>query len=129
MFVVVVACSSLLCLARGRAPWLRIRCLSFSVGLMFALCLWLLFPVRRCCVLRAQALTKEPQEPWLFGRFGVRFVFVVLPPVRPCCVLRAHALTKEPQEPWLFGRFGVRFVFVVVVACSSLLCLARARAH
>ena len=37
------------------------------------------------------------------------------------------ALAKVPKEHWLSGRFGVRFVFVVVVACSSLLCLARAR--
>ena len=36
------------------------------------------------------------------------------------------ALAKVPKEPWLSGRIGVRFVFVVVVACSSLLCLARA---
>ena len=79
-----------------------------------------------CACLRA--LTKD----WCLG-FSVGLVFALslwlLSPVRPCCVLRAHALTKEPQEPWLFGRFGVRFVFVVVVACSSLLCLARARAH
>ena len=81
VFVVVVACSSLLCLARARR--------GFSVGLVFALCLSLLLSVRGCCVLHV--------------------------PARPDLGL----------VPGLFGRFGVRFVFVVVVACSSLLCLAR----
>ena len=73
-----------------------------------------------------RALTKD-QEPGLFGRFGVRFVFVVVVACSSLLCL-ARTLTKEPQEPWLFGRFGVRFMFVVVVACSSLWCLARARA-
>ena len=73
-----------------------------------------------------RALTKD-QEPGLFGRFGVRFVFVVVVACSSLLCL-ARTLTKEPQDPWLFGRFGVRFMFVVVVACSSLWCLARARA-
>ena len=68
----------------------------------------------------AHALTKEPQEPWLFGRFGVRFMFVVV----VACLARARALTKEPQEPWLSVGLVFAFclwfcrLFVVVVSCA-----------